>query len=262
LTKSIQVYKYEHAPSVATVRDMVGNKKIILRPINSRHQFNLHELTELTIEIRNIEDYQNGSMGKAEYQYIKSVSRHDGVVNEDFTTLFNFYINKKLKILIIGGDGTHRNQIKNILATFFNEDTSYVTPITLLRDPLYSLINKIKADGPKRKGKSRNIMKKCNYYNADFISHKGVKTEDVVMFDNDNNPICVSVTDSFKRNFPDCETFDVKMRIFKCNAIWTPTAMEEAILEIKYNAEFSLGKNPTFEAWIIFIIQTCVRFFP
>ena len=75
---------------MATVRDMVGNKKIILRPINSKHKINLHELTELTTEIRNIEDYQNGSMGKAEYQYIKSVSRHDGVVNEDFISLVTY----------------------------------------------------------------------------------------------------------------------------------------------------------------------------
>jgi len=262
LTKSIQIFKYEHAPSVATVREKVGNKKILKRPVSATHEFNVNELTELTTEIKNIEDYEHGSMGKAEYQYIQSVTRNEGKVNEDFKILYNFYINKELKILIIGGDGDHRNQLKNILAKFFNEDTSHVKPITILRDPLYALINKIKTDGPKRKGEYKNMLKKCNYYNIDFTSHKGVKKEDVEMFDNDNNPICVSVTDSFKRNFPDCETFYAKMRVFKCNAIWTPNAIEEAILEMKPSAEFSLGKNPTFEAWIIFVIQTCIRFLP
>lgn len=262
MTKSIQIFKYEHAPSVATVREKVGNKKILKRPVPGMHEYNVNELTELTTEIKNIEDYENGSKGIAEYQFIKAVTRSNGSVNEDFNIRYNFYINKELKILIIGGDGDYRNQIKNILAEFFNGDTSHVRPITILRDPHYALINKIKTGGPKKKGEYRNIMKKCNYFNVDFTAHKGVKKEDVEMFDNDNTPICVSVTDSFKRNFPDCETFSAKMRVYKCNAIWTPDATEEAILELKPSGEFSFGKNPSFEAWIIFVKQTCIRFLP
>ena len=262
VVKSIQIFRYMYAPSVATVRDKVGNKKILKRKVSRVHEINLNDLTTLTTVIRNIESYEGGVKGKAEFQYIELVTRSDGKNYEDFKILYEFYINKALKIMIIAGDGLYRNQIKNILAKFFNENTSHVMPIVILRDRLYNLVNKIKTDGPKKKGEYKNIMKQCNYYNSDLDSHKGVKKEDVEMFDNDNNPICVSVTDSFKRNFPDCDTFDTKMRIFKCNAIWVPTIMEEAILEMKCSAEFSLGMNPTFEAWIIFVVQTCKPHLP
>jgi len=262
VVKSIQIFRYMYAPSVATVKDKVGNKKILKRKVSRVHEINLNDLTTLTTVIRNIESYQGGIKGKAEFQYIMPVTRSDGKNNEDFKILYEFYINKELKIMIIAGDGDYRNQIKNILAKFFNEDTSHVRPITIPRDRHYDLVKKIKTDGPKKDGKYKNIMKRCNYYNSDFDSHKGVKKEDVEMFDNDNNPICVSVTDSFKRNFPDCDTFDAKMRIFKCNAIWVPTVVTEATLEMKCSAEFSAGINPTFEAWIIFVVQTCKPYLP
>lgn len=262
MVKSIQIFRYMYAPSVATVKDKVGNKKTLKRKVSLVHEINLNDLTTLTTVIRNIESYEGGIKGKAEFQYIKLVERSEGKNNEDFKILYEFYINKELKIMIIAGDGDYRIQIKNILAKFFNEDISHVKPIVILRDRLYDLVNKIKTDGPKKNGKHKNIMKRCNYYNPDFDSHKGVKKEDVEMFDNDNNPICVSATDSFKRNFPDCDTFDTKMRIFKCNAIWVPTTMAEAILEIKCGGEFSFGQNPTFEAWIIFVVQTCKPYLP
>ena len=261
MVKSIQVYKYEYSPSVAAIRDKVGTKKILKRPVSALHLDNVNELKELTTTIRNLEMFENGIMGKADYQYITSVKRHTGVVYEDFNIIYNFYINKKFQLLIIGGSADHRNQFKSVLEQFFNEGTGYATPLTILRDPLLELVNKIKKDGPMKDRKYKNIMKRCNYHNANFKDHKGVKKEDVDMFDRADGQICVSETESFKRNFPDCETFDTKMRVYKCNGILL-LSITEAILEMKSGAEFSFAKNPSFQGWIIFIIQTAIRFLP
>ena len=266
MVKSIKIFRYEYAPSIATILDKIGTKKTLKRPVSQLYLDNVNELTELTTTIRNLERFEDGVFGKADYQYITSVKRSDGTVYEDFNIRYEFYINEKLKILIIGGSSDHRNQFKTILEQFFNEGVGYATPITILRDPLYELVQKIQSDGPRLKNiagemKPKNIIKEFYCHIPDIVAHEGVKKEGVGMFHTESYSKCASESQSFKRAFPDCETFDVKMKIYQCNGIWdVQTTTEYATLDMKASAEFTFSRNPAFQFWIIFVLQTVTQF--
>ena len=254
---SIQVFRYEYAPSLATVRNKVGNKVIMKRPVSKVHEYNQNNLTELKTTIQDIQSFENGSIGTAKFQYIDKEKRSDG--NDeyvDFEIWYGFYIHKELKILIIGGDQLHRNQVKNEIVKCFNGDTGHAREITILKDDLLALVKKIKTHGPKKDGKYRNKMKKCVYNHPDLHSHGGAEDEAIQMHDS-ADPRCVSETNSFNFNFPDCETFHTIMRIFKCGGILPELSAKEYKLLLKSTAEFSTRINPAFEMWIHFVIQVC-----
>lgn len=257
MTGGIQVFRYEYAPSLATVRGKIGNKIVIKRPVSRVHEYNNNNLTELKTTINPVETFENGSMGKAKFQYIDKEKTSGG--NEDYADFeiwYQFYINKDLKILIIGGDSLYRNQVKNEIVQCFNGDTGHAREITILKDDLLALVDKIKTHGPKKDGEYRNMMKKCIYDHPDLDSHGGAEGESVKMHDS-VEPKCVSKTESFKRNFPDCETFHTIMRIFKCGGILPELSTKEYKLLLKSTAEFSTKIDPAFEQWIHFVIQVC-----
>ena len=161
-----------------------------------------------------------------------------------------------MKILIIGGDQSYRNQVKNEIVKCFNGDTGHARELTILKDDLFALVKKIKTHGPKKDGKYRNMMKKSMYNHPDLDSHGGTEDEVIKMHDS-TDPTCVSETKSFSLNFPDCETFHTIMRIFKCGGILPELSTKEYKLLLKSTAEFSTRINPGFEMWIHFVIQVC-----
>ena len=254
---SIQVFRYEYAPSLATVRNKVGNEVIMKRPVSKVHEYNRNNLTELQTTIQDIQSFEHGSIGTAKFQYIDKEKRSDGD-NEyvDFEIWYNFYIHRELKILIIGGDRLYRNQVKNEIVKCFNGDTGHAREITILKNDLLALVERIKTHGPKKYGKYRNKMKKCVYNHPDLQSHGGAEDEAIQMHDSED-PRCVSETNSFSLNFPDCETFHTIMRIFKCGGILPELSTREYKLLLKSTAEFSTRINPAFEMWIHFVIQVC-----
>lgn len=257
MTGGIQIFRYEYAPSIATVREKVGNKIVMKRPVSKIHEYNKNNLTKLKTTIEHVETFENGAMGRAKFQYIEKEKTSDGNRDyADFEIWYQFYINKDLKILIIGGDSIFRNQVKNEIVRCFNGDIGHAQEMTILKDDLLALVNKIKTHGPKKDGEYRNMMKKCMYDHPDLSSHGGAEGESVKMHDS-AEPICVSKSDSYIRNFPDCETFHTMMRIFKCGGILPELSTKEYKLLLKSTAEFSTGLNPAFEQWIHFVIQVC-----
>ena len=82
MTESIQVFKYTHAPSVATAREKVGNGKTIRRKISQKHLINKNDLTELKTTIDSIETYQYGSIGRAKFQVIEKEKTADLVMTD------------------------------------------------------------------------------------------------------------------------------------------------------------------------------------
>ena len=257
MTESIQVFKYTHAPSIATIREKIGNGKTIKRNVSQIHLINKNDLTELKTTIDSIKSYHYGSMGRAKFQYITKEKTADG--NDryaDFSIWYHFYINKDLGILIVGGDPKQRNKVKNEISKVFNGNTSDIRKITIFKDDLLSLIKKIKSQGPLKDGKALNMMSKCVYDNADLSSHDGAETEAIKMYDSDE-PKCVSKHKSFKQNFPDCETFHTIMRIYKCGGIQNDRSTKEHKLTLKSTAEFATKINPVFEHWIIFVTDVC-----
>ena len=257
MTGGIQIFRYEYTPSLATVRGKVGNKVVMKRPVSRAHEFNKNELTELKTTIEKLQTFENGSMGRAKFQYIEKEKVSDGDGDyADFEIWYQFYINKDLKILIIGGDERFRSQVKNEIVRCFNGDTGHAREITILKDDLLALVNKIKTHGPKKDGEYRNMMKTCKYDHPDLSSHGGAEGESVRMHDS-TEPTCVSKSESFQRNFPDCETFHTVMRIFKCGGILPELSTKEYKLLLKSTAEFSTKINPAFEMWIHFVIQVC-----
>jgi len=238
MTGGIQVFRYEYAPSLATVRNKVGNRVIMKRPVSSVHEYNKNNLTELKTIIEKVESFENGSMGTAKFQYIEKEKISDGGGDyADFEIWYQFYINKDLKILIIGGDSRYRSQVKNEIVRCFNGDTGHAREMTILKDDLLALVNKIKTHGLKKDGEYRNMMKKCIYDHPDLDSHGGAEGESVKMHDN-AEPTCVSKSESFKRNFPDCETFHTVMRIFKCGGILPELSTKEYSDKHKFVSHF------------------------
>ena len=57
---SIQVFRYEYAPSLATVRNKVGNEVIMKRPVSKVHEYNRNNLTELQTTIQDIQSFEHG----------------------------------------------------------------------------------------------------------------------------------------------------------------------------------------------------------
>jgi len=257
MVKSIQVFRYFYAPSIATAREKVGTKKTIKRRLSIMHEVNVNELTELQTIIKNVETYGDGVIGKVEHQYIVPIKTGDGEKEyRDFWDYYYFYISQKIKMIILMGTGDHRNTVKNILSDFFNNERNHITSITIPKKEMHALVNKIKIQGPKKDGKYKNMMKFVDWDFPDKSSYNGTSDEKTNQFDGDM-PICVSDTSHFQEKYDACTQFGTKMRLFKCNGILNDAVIDETILTITANAEFQYGKDPTPEEWIIFVTQTC-----
>ena len=261
LVKSIQVYRYEHAPSVGTVTTNVGNKKVINeRKISEKYIPNLSNRRTLKITLRNLERHLEGIGGLADFEHIVTIKRLRDKEYYVGSIQYHFYISEKNNLLIIGGEKKHRDQLKNSIVIFFNNEISDADEIYFRRDPCFNLIDKLKRDGPMLNDTPRTILKYCKYYNGNIRANHGAEEQAIDMFDDDDNPTCVTTHPSFQTNFNGCESVDIKIRLFKCNAIWQPNTEHEALLEIRTNAEFIFVHNIDFDQWVRFITETCIEY--
>lgn len=260
MVTSIQVYKYKYPPSIGTVIKDVGKRIIIERYMLEKHLANNKNRKKLTTILRNIERHTKGVLGLIDFEYILPIKRSDGTEYDIASIIYHFYIDPESGILILGGEQKHRDQVKNILCRFFNKNTSDIAEIYFKRDPCYALVNKIKKDGPILNKEYRNIMRFVEYYNANEKANHGAKGQNIIMYDNDTNPTCVSKHPTFLNAFNNCESLDIQLRLYDCNAIWKPKPPTEAFLDIRINAEFMFQKNTDFELWVIFIMDTCKRY--
>ena len=258
--RSIQIYRYDHAPSIGEVNVKFKPHYKHTRDVQPDHLQNDRGLNKLTTKFKVVEqDDRDGVHCFADYQYIIPNNKNNATVNEVYEINYHFYINKKLKLLIIGGDSKQRNVLKYILQEIFNESSQHIKTIIIKRDDLYDIVQKIRNTPIPNDNDHKNIVTEFDFRNANFNDNDGVQGEIVYMFKNIKEQKCATTSESFKRNYEICKKFNVKLSIYFCQGIYDTHETKPYILALKANGEFAFGHNPAFTKWINFIIQVCVK---
>lgn len=261
MVKSIQVFKYEYAPTKAEIREKLGTKKTIKRPISNLYKDNnVKKLDHLETIIRDLdENHEDGTLGFIDHQYFRKLDLGgDNYTYEDNWEGFFFFISSKYNILIIGGGQERlRNQARNILVQFLSGDISFISIIDVKTSPMLTLVNKIKTQGPKNSNAYKNIMVDliCKYLRTK--DHYGSKRDEIHMHITEQDPHCVSKHPHFTKNTSDSDTSDVTLAIYKCNGVLSNESQRAAYLTMYDNARFECSANPDPQHWVIFVLETC-----
>lgn len=263
MVKVIQVFKYEYAPTKAEIREKIGTRKVIRRPIlNMYKQNNVKNLEYLETKIKNLdESNEDGTLGFIDHQYFRrlEIGGGDHTYEDNWQELF-FFISSKYNILIIGG-GTDKERInaRDVLVEYLSGGIQYLLPIYVKTQPMLQLVNKIKQEGPVEKGEYKNIMTDAIWKFPNKDLHEGAKREEHNMHRDENDPRCLSNKSTFEQNMSDSDAFDVWLAIYRCNGILNQKSNKAYELQMYENAKFVSGIDPQPHQWIIFVIQTCRR---
>ena len=263
MVKSIQVFKYDYAPTKAELRQKIGDKKTITRPIiNLYKDNNVKNLTSLKTIIKDLdESNEEGTQGIIDFQFFRRLEIGGGdYTYEDNWQKFSFFISSKYNIIIIGGGSDKiRLDALYVLVGYLSSDISYLTAIYIKTQPMLKLVNKIKQEGPMNSGEYKNIMTDAVWKFLKKDSHEGAKRDETNMHRDENDPHCLSKFSTFDKNMEDSDAFDTTMAINRVNGILNPESGKAYYLSMYENSRFLFTTDPPFHQWIIFILQTCKR---
>lgn len=268
MVKAIQVFKYEYAPSKADIRQKLPNKKIIRRPIAKMYkENNVRKIDHLETIIKDLdENNEDGILGFIQHQYFRKLTlANDEYTYEDLWQNFFFFVSSKYNIVIMGGGPEKlRNEARDILVQLLSGDISFISVISVKTKKMFSLVNKIKKEGPviravahPEKGEYKNIMTDTTWYFIRINDHGGEKREENNMHRNENDPRCVSKHDSFQKNLDDSDSFEPTIALYKCNGILDDEVTKAHHLTMYDDARYECTSDPDPKHWIIFVTQTC-----
>lgn len=261
MVKAIQVFKYEYAPSKATIREKIGIKKTLKRPILSMYkENNVNHIDHLETIIKNLEeDNEDGIVGFIEHQYFRRLELAGGEYTyEDTWKSFFFFISSKYNILIIGGGPEkYRSEARDILIQFLSGDISFITVISIKTKEMFTLVNKIKKEGPMEKSEYKNIMTDAVWKFLRINDHGGEKREENNMHRDEKDPRCLSKFNTFEKNLRDANAFDPTMAIYRCTGILHNEVTKAHHLNMYEDARFECTSDPEPKHWVIFVTQTC-----
>lgn len=263
MVKAIQVFNYEYAPTKAELRDKIGTKKTINRPILAMYKNNnVKQLNHLETTIRSLdESNENGTFGYIDHQYFRKLELGGGDhTYEDNWQEFFFFISSKYNILIIGGGtDTIRLSARNTLVEFLSGDISYLSNILIKTKPMLNLVNKIKVEGPMNGNEYKNIMTDAVWKYPRKNQHEGAKRDETNMHRDERDPRCLSKYSTFDSNTKDSDAFDVIMMIYRCNGILPNEATKGHFLSMFEDSKFVLSSSIVPSHWIIFVLETCKK---
>lgn len=261
LVKVISVFKYEYAPTKAELRQAIGTRKKIRRPITENHKDNnVKKLKNLETVIHGLDEHNaNGTLGTIDHQYFKRLDLPGGehTYEDTWEELF-FFVSSKYNIVIIGG-GSKKIRLKAlyILVEFLSGDISYLTPINIRTKEMLGLVNKIKTQGPKNHLEYKNIMTNATWKFSNINIHHGAEQEINDMHKDEIHGKCISQYPTFHNNLKDSNSFDPTMGIYRCNGILSELSNQRYYLYMWDDARFECTSDPHLYQWVIFVLETC-----
>ena len=246
----MQIYKFNECPPISQLRNKLGNSATIKRVVSNRNTIN--ENITLKCKLHFIEENTvPGIGGKIDYEFQAKIRQSSA--NDEYSIFeeyYYFYIIPKYNIIIIHGSSSHRNQVRNEILRWLQEDFKEVEFETLYfsKETVKKIVDNVKRDYPKK----NNIKKPVFYYDRQNDFHK---VEDMA-FDMYSG-VCASDYTSFKTLYNKASNWDVKMRVCKCAGILPEAVLDEFILDIYKDGKFTFSKNPTHIEWNRFVLEKC-----